>query len=75
MELKAKTVSLFIKIIDVAFLILLAVLKWCGKLPNAEIKEICLVAGVMGAVFGDISINSALDKFTGKENGNGENSI
>lgn len=62
-ELKAKKVSLLIKIIDVVFIIVCAVLKWLGIFSACEIGEICLIGGTVGAIFGDVSINTALDKF------------
>lgn len=62
-ELKAKKVSLIIKIIDVIFIITCAVLKWLGIFSACEIGEICLIGGTVGAIFGDVSINTALDKF------------
>lgn len=62
-ELKAKKVSLIIKIVAVVYLIVFSVLKWTGILPNATIYEICVVAGMITAIFGDVSINTALDKF------------
>ena len=66
-KVKAKTVSLIVKIVDVVFIIVCAVLKWKGVFENATIPEICMIGGVIGAVFGDISINTAIDKFTKKE--------
>ena len=62
-ELKAKKVSLIVKIVAIAFLVICSVLKWLGIFSNATIYEICMVAGTMSAIFGDISINTALDKF------------
>lgn len=67
MELKAKSVSLVIKIVAVVFIVAGAVLKWLGIFPNATISEICIVGGTMSAIFGDVSINTAIDKFTKKE--------
>lgn len=64
MELKAKTVSLIIKIIIGVFLVVCSILKWLNVLPNCEIKEICLIGGTIAAIFGDVSLNTALDKFT-----------
>ena len=64
MEVKARTVSLIVKIIDVIFIIVCAVLKWKGVFENATIPEICMIGGVIGAIFGDISVNTAIDKFT-----------
>lgn len=65
MELKAKTVSLWVKIFAVAFICTGAVLKWLNIFPNATVSEICIVGGTIGAIFGDISINTAIDKFRG----------
>ncbi len=62
-ELKAKKVSLIIKIVAVIFVIICSVLKWTGVFPNATIYEICVVAGTIAAIFGDVSVNMALDKF------------
>ena len=62
-ELKAKKVSLIVKITAVLFLVICSILKWIGIFPNATIYEICMVAGTMAAIFGDISLNTALDKF------------
>ena len=67
MELKAKKVSLFIKIFAVVFICTCSVMKWINIFPNAEISEICIVGGTIGAIFGDISINTAIDKFKNKE--------
>ena len=66
-ELKAKKVSLIVKIIAIAFLVICSILKWLNIFTNATIYEICMVAGTMSAIFGDISINTALDKFLKKE--------
>lgn len=65
-EPKAKTVSLIIKIVAVIFVISCAVLKWVDVFTNATISEICIVAGTMAAIFGDVSVNTAIDKFTKK---------
>lgn len=62
-ELKAKKVSLIVKIVAVVFIIVCAVLKWLGIFQNCEIKEICIIGATVGAIFGDVSINTALDKF------------
>lgn len=66
-ELKAKKVSLIIKIVAVVFVIVCSVLKWTGIFPNATIYEICVVAGTIAAIFGDVSVNTALDKFKKSE--------
>ena len=62
-ELKAKKVSLIVKIIAVVFIIVCAVLKWLGIFANCEIKEVCFIGATVCAIFGDVSINTALDKF------------
>ena len=66
-EPKAKNVSLIIKILAVVYLIVCSALKWTGVFPNATVAEICAVAGTMAAIFGDISVNTAIDKFRKKE--------
>lgn len=66
-ELKAKTISLAVKITAVIFVMVCSILKWMGIFVDATVYEICMVAGTMSAVFGDISINTALDKFTKKK--------
>lgn len=62
-ELKAKQVSIIIKIVAVIFLVVCSVLMWLGIFLNATIPEICMVAGTIAAIFGDVSINTAIDKF------------
>ena len=61
--LKAKTVSLFAKIVAGSFLLVGAVLKWTGVFPNCEISELCTVSGTFVALFVTIDANIALDKF------------
>ena len=61
--LKAKTVSLFAKIVAGLILLVGAVLKWTGVFPNCEISELCTVAGTFAALFVTIDANIALDKF------------
>ena len=63
MEFKAKTVSLIVKIADVSFMVICSILKWCNIFSNCSVYEICMIGGVVGAIFGDVSINTALDKF------------
>lgn len=67
MELKAKSVSLVVKIVAVVFIVVCAVLKWLGIFPNATVSDICIIGGTITAIFGDISVNTALDKFRKKE--------
>ena len=66
MELKAKKISIIVKIFAVVFIVVCSILKWLNVVPNSEISEICIVGGTLGAIFGDVSINTALDKFTKK---------
>ena len=61
--LKAKTVSLFAKIVAGLILLVGAVLKWTGVFINCEISELCTVAGTFAALFVTIDANIALDKF------------
>lgn len=61
--LKAKTVSLFAKIVAGSFLLVGAVLKWTGVFPNCEISELCTVSGTLVALVTPIDVNIALDKF------------
>lgn len=61
--LKAKTVSLFAKIVAGLILLVGAVLKWTGFFTNCEISELCTVAGTFAALFVTIDANIALDKF------------
>lgn len=70
--MKAKIVSLIVKIVSVVFMVVCSILKWTGKFSaeNITIGEICAIGGVIGAVFGDISINTAIDKFVNKSNDN-----
>lgn len=63
----AKKISLIVKCIVVVFIVVCAICKWYGVLGNASVGEICTVGGVIAAVFGDISLNTALDKFTQKK--------
>ena len=55
------------KIIAIAFLVVFN-FEMVEYFSNATIYEICMVAGTMSAIFGDISINTALDKFKKGEN-------
>lgn len=66
MELKAKTVSLIVKLFDVAFGVACFILKALG-IFDVSTYDICIICGIIAAVFGDVSLNTALDKFTKKE--------
>ena len=65
--MEAKKVSLIVKICAVCFITICAVLKWLKVFENCTVSEICIVGGTIGAIFGDISINTAIDKFIKKE--------
>lgn len=65
MELKAKTVSLIIKIVDVIIAVVFFVLKGL-KILDISVGEICAICGIIAGVFGDVSLNTAFDKFTKK---------
>lgn len=73
MELKAKSASLIVKIFAVVFIVVCAVLKWLGIFQSATISEVCIVGGALAAIFGDVSINTAIDKFTKKKEEGEEN--
>ena len=60
--IKAKTISLIGKIIGGAIILIGFILK-AFDIWNCEVKEICFIGATVGAIFGDISINTALDKF------------
>ena len=64
--MQAKSISIIVKVFAVLFICTGAVLKWLNVFPNATISEICIVGGTIAAIFGDVSINTAIDKFTKK---------
>lgn len=62
----AKTISKIFKFVSAAGIILCAVLKWMGKMPDASAGEICLIwAAVYGIGAGTIDLNIMFDKFSG----------
>lgn len=65
--MKAKTVSLIVKICTCIFIVVCCVLKWMGVFPTATISEICIAGGTLAGIFGDVSINLMMEKF--KKNG------
>lgn len=68
-KLTAKTVSKVFKFIATGGLVVCAVLKWAGVLPNATAGEICLIwATVYGLGAGTIDANIIIDKYTGGKN-------
>lgn len=66
--MKAKTVSLIVKICTCIFIVSCCVLKWLGVFPTATIGEICMTGGTLAAIFGDVSINLMMEKIGGKKN-------
>lgn len=66
--MKAKTVSLIVKICTCIFIVACCVLKWLGVFPTATIGEICMTGGTLAAIFGDVSINLMMEKIGGKKN-------
>lgn len=62
----AKTISKLFKFVAAAGIILCAVLKWLGKMPEASASEICMIwAAVYGIGAGTIDLNIMFDKFSG----------
>jgi hypothetical protein len=65
-KLTAKTISKVFKFIATGGLVVSAVLKWAGILPNASAGEICMIwAAVYGLGAGTVDLNIMFDKFTG----------
>lgn len=65
-EMTAKTISKVFKFIATGGLVVSAVLKWAGILPNASAGEICMVwATVYGLGAGTVDLNIMFDKFAG----------
>lgn len=62
----AKHISKFFKFVSTMGIIACCVCKWLGKMPNAEVSEICAMwVVVYGIGAGTIDFNIMLDKFTG----------
>ena len=65
-KLTAKTISKVFKFIATGGLVVSAVLKWAGILPNASAGEICMIwTTVYGLGAGTVDLNIMFDKFTG----------
>ena len=62
--LKAKTVSLWAKILGAVIIVGGHALKWVGLLPNATSSEICICGFSVMGVFGTVDLNILVDKFT-----------
>lgn len=67
--MEAKVISKVFKFIAAAGIILCAVLKWLGVIPNATAGEIVTIwSAVYGVGAGTIDLNIMFDKFTGNKN-------
>lgn len=65
-KVHAKTISKVFKFVAAVGIILCAVLKWLGIMPEATIGEICAVwTCVYGLGAGTIDLNIMFDKFLG----------
>ena len=65
-KLTAKKISKAFKFIATGGLVVSAVLKWAGILPNASAGEICMIwATVYGLGAGTVDLNIMFDKFSG----------
>ena len=62
--LKAKTASLWAKIIGGVIIIGGHILKWGNVLPNATSGEICACGFSVMGIFGTVDLNILIDKFT-----------
>ena len=66
--MKIKSVSLLVKILLICGGFALCILKWCGKLPDAEIREIWMsVTFAYGVGLGTIDFNICRDNWVEKE--------
>ena len=71
--LTAKKISKIFKFIATGGIVICAVLKWVGVLPDATISEVCTVwAVVYGLGAGTIDLNIMFDKFCGNKTCNNE---
>ena len=65
-KVPAKTISKVFKFVSAAGIIICAVLKWIGVMPDATVGEICSVwACVYGLGAGTIDMDIMFDKFLG----------
>lgn len=65
--IKAKTVSLWAKIIGGGIIFIGHILKWVNVLPNATSQEICACGFSIMGIFSTIDLNILADKFAKKE--------
>lgn len=64
--MKARDVSVIVKICTCVFIVVCCVLKWLGVFGNATVAEICIAGGTLAGIFGDVSVNLMLEKWRGK---------
>ena len=62
-ELKAKTVSLFAKIIAALVVLIGGILKWMGIFNNCSVNELCIVGFSIMGIFGTVDLNLLAEKF------------
>ena len=67
--MEAKKVSLVVKICTCIFIVICCVLKWLGVFATATISEICIAGGTLAGIFGDVSINLMMEKWSKKNDG------
>ena len=68
--MKMKSVSLLVKIVLTVGGFALCILKWCGKLPEADVKEIWYaVAFAYGVSMGTIDFNICRDNWVETKGG------
>ena len=78
--MKVKTASLLIKILLITAGLLLCVLHWLGKLPEASVQDIWIAIGTAyGIGLGTVDLNICRDSWTGnkinKENTDGNTDV
>lgn len=65
-KLTAKNISKIFKFVSALGIIVCAVFKWIGRMPDASAAEICMIwAAVYGIGAGTIDLNIMFDKFSG----------
>lgn len=75
--MQAKVISKVFKFVATLGIVLCAILKWKGTLPDATMEEICMCwITVYGIGAGTIDLNIIIDKFTGgKQDGSAGTNI
>lgn len=68
--MKMKTISFWVKLALIIAGFTLCVLKWCGKLPEADVKEIWMsISFAYGVGLGTIDFNICRDNWVEKKEG------